>query len=91
VALLEKRGYLYNHSGDFPQVILIVPSHVPNNLHVSKYQNTVYKEEHTVCTHTVGYAIVLLMTPILKYFFSALKNIHMSGNFQKCSFFALLI
>jgi hypothetical protein len=31
VALLEKRGFLYNHSGDFPQVILIVPSHVPNN------------------------------------------------------------
>jgi hypothetical protein len=61
------------------------------HLHVSKDQNTVYKEEHTVCTHTVGYAIVLLMTPILKYFFSALKNIHMSGNFQKCSFFALLI
>jgi len=32
VALLEKRGFLYNHSGDFPQVILIIPSHVPNNL-----------------------------------------------------------
>jgi hypothetical protein len=32
VALLEKRGFLYNHSGDFPQVILIVPSHVPNNI-----------------------------------------------------------
>jgi hypothetical protein len=31
VALLEKRRFLYNHSGDFPQVILIVPSHVPNN------------------------------------------------------------
>jgi hypothetical protein len=30
VALLEKRRYLNNHSGDFPQVILIVPSHVPN-------------------------------------------------------------
>jgi hypothetical protein len=30
VALLEKRRFLYNHSGDFPQVILIVPSHVPN-------------------------------------------------------------
>jgi hypothetical protein len=27
VALLEKCGFLYNHSGDFPQVILIVPSH----------------------------------------------------------------
>jgi hypothetical protein len=25
-----KRGFLYNHSGDFPQVILIIPSHVPN-------------------------------------------------------------
>jgi hypothetical protein len=32
VALLEKRRFLYNHSGDFPQVILIVPSHVPNTL-----------------------------------------------------------
>jgi hypothetical protein len=31
VALLEKRRYLNNRSGDFPQVILIVPSHVPNN------------------------------------------------------------
>jgi hypothetical protein len=30
VALLEKRRYLNNRSGDFPQVILIVPSHVPN-------------------------------------------------------------
>ena len=30
MALLEKRRFLYNHSGDFPQVILIVPSHVPN-------------------------------------------------------------
>jgi hypothetical protein len=39
VALLEKRRFLYNHSGDFPQVILIVPSHVPNTsvliLHIS--------------------------------------------------------
>jgi hypothetical protein len=24
VALLEKRRFLYNHSGDFPQVILIL-------------------------------------------------------------------
>jgi hypothetical protein len=32
VALLEKRRYLNNHSGDFPQVILIVPSHVPNTV-----------------------------------------------------------
>ena len=31
MALLEKRRFLYNHSGDFPQVILIVPSHVPNS------------------------------------------------------------
>jgi hypothetical protein len=31
VALSEKRRFLYNHSGDFPQVILIIPSHVPNN------------------------------------------------------------
>jgi hypothetical protein len=30
VALLEKRRYLNNRSGDFPQVILIVPSHVLN-------------------------------------------------------------
>jgi MFS family permease len=36
VALLEKRRFLYNHSGDFPQVILIVPSHVPN-ICVPKY------------------------------------------------------
>jgi hypothetical protein len=35
VALLEKRRYLNNRSGDFPQVILIVPSHVPN----TKYLN----------------------------------------------------
>jgi hypothetical protein len=32
VALLEKRRFLYNHSGDFPQVILIIPSHVPNSV-----------------------------------------------------------
>jgi hypothetical protein len=32
VALLEKRRFLYNHSGDFPQVILIIPSHVPNSI-----------------------------------------------------------
>jgi hypothetical protein len=31
VALLEKRRYLNNRSRDFPQVILIVPSHVPNS------------------------------------------------------------
>jgi hypothetical protein len=39
VALLEKRRFLYNHSGDFPQVILIVPSHVPNkcNEFIEKY------------------------------------------------------
>jgi hypothetical protein len=36
VALLEKRRYLNNHSGDFPQVILIVPSHVPNS---PQYEN----------------------------------------------------
>ncbi len=34
MALLEKRGFLYNYSGDFPQVILIVPSHVPNRIFV---------------------------------------------------------
>jgi hypothetical protein len=38
VALLEKRRYLNNRSGDFPQVILIVPSHVPNNLTHINYQ-----------------------------------------------------
>jgi hypothetical protein len=32
VALLEKRRYLNNRSGDFPQVILIVPSHMPNTV-----------------------------------------------------------
>jgi hypothetical protein len=36
VALLEKRRYLNNRSGDFPQVILIVPSHVPNKLGETK-------------------------------------------------------
>jgi hypothetical protein len=35
VALLEKRRYLNNRSGDFPQVILIVPSHVPNTMCLS--------------------------------------------------------
>jgi hypothetical protein len=39
VALLEKRGFLYNHSGDFPQVILIIPSHVPNNILFAAKQN----------------------------------------------------
>jgi hypothetical protein len=45
VALLEKRRYLNNRSGDFPQVILIVPSHVPNTSHVpnsSTYLNGVH-------------------------------------------------
>jgi hypothetical protein len=37
VALLEKRRYLNNRSGDFPQVILIVPSHVPNKHHILAY------------------------------------------------------
>ena len=37
MALLEKRRFLYNHSGDFPQVILIIPSHVPN---IRKYIRT---------------------------------------------------
>ncbi len=32
MALLEKCRYLTNRSGDFPQVILIVPSHVPNRM-----------------------------------------------------------
>jgi hypothetical protein len=39
VALLEKRRFLYNHSGDFPQVILIVPSHVPNSTVCAKSLN----------------------------------------------------
>jgi hypothetical protein len=39
VALLEKRRYLNNRSGDFPQVILIVPSHVPNNIEKLKQRN----------------------------------------------------
>jgi hypothetical protein len=47
VALLEKRGFLYNHSGDFPQVILIVPSHMPNN----------YYSEHDKNNHIVYYII----------------------------------
>ena len=34
VGLLEKRRYLNNRSGDFPQVILIVPSHVPNSANI---------------------------------------------------------
>jgi hypothetical protein len=38
VALLEKRRYLNNRSGDFPQVILIVPSHVPNTSSLNKYR-----------------------------------------------------
>jgi hypothetical protein len=37
VALLEKRRYLNNRSGDFPQVILIVPSHVPNKYSGGKH------------------------------------------------------
>jgi hypothetical protein len=41
VALLEKRGFLYNHSGDFPQVILIIPSHVPNNVNKTRLTLTV--------------------------------------------------
>jgi hypothetical protein len=31
VALSQARILYQNHSGDFPQVILIIPSHVPNN------------------------------------------------------------
>jgi hypothetical protein len=40
VALLEKRRYLNNRSGDFPQVILIVPSHVPNSNPFMNYKFT---------------------------------------------------
>jgi hypothetical protein len=44
VALLEKRGFLYNHSGDFPQVILIIPSHVPNRFFfISEVRNVIKK------------------------------------------------
>jgi hypothetical protein len=42
VALLEKRRYLNNRSGDFPQVILIVPSHVPNKYTILIKQHNVY-------------------------------------------------
>jgi hypothetical protein len=43
VALLEKRRYLNNRSGDFPQVILIVPSHVPNIALTYKARNYCFK------------------------------------------------
>jgi hypothetical protein len=46
VALLEKRRYLNNRSGDFPQVILIVPSHVPN---IDKIGKIVNRHEKLVC------------------------------------------
>jgi hypothetical protein len=51
VALLEKRRYLNNRSGDFPQVILIVPSHVPNNIYIyrAKYRQSLNREENQ-CT-----------------------------------------
>jgi hypothetical protein len=42
VALLEKRRFLYNHSGDFPQVILIVPSHVPNTNNAKNSATLIY-------------------------------------------------
>jgi hypothetical protein len=49
VALLEKRRYLNNRSGDFPQVILIVPSHVPNNcdliFNANFYQCSLWRHE----------------------------------------------
>jgi hypothetical protein len=65
VALLERHGFLYNHSGDFPQVILIVPSHVPNKISLYSYYNmrqTVgnqYKEDilhrpRSKCTFSSG-------------------------------------
>jgi hypothetical protein len=47
VALLEKRRYLNNRSGDFPQVILIVPSHVPN----SRKRNTYYESRKDAVHH----------------------------------------
>jgi hypothetical protein len=52
VALLEKRRYLNNHSGDFPQVILIVPSHVPNNcanFTPAPEKNDQYSTNHSKC------------------------------------------
>jgi hypothetical protein len=45
VALLEKRRYLNNRSGDFPQVILIVPSHVPNNRYSVYFTVPVYDQQ----------------------------------------------
>jgi hypothetical protein len=42
VALLEKRRYLNNRSGDFPQVILIVPSHVPNTYYTKQMKHSTW-------------------------------------------------
>jgi hypothetical protein len=47
VALLEKRRYLNNRSGDFPQVILIVPSHVPNSTQLRIFQKEIKSRADT--------------------------------------------
>jgi hypothetical protein len=52
VALLEKRRYLNNRSGDFPQVILIVPSHVPNR------GKRVYHRWYTNTVHTFSWPLL---------------------------------
>jgi hypothetical protein len=49
VALLEKRRYLNNRSGDFPQVILIVPSHVPNTTRVLAPPEAAFLHTFAVC------------------------------------------
>jgi hypothetical protein len=56
VALLEKRRFLYNHSGDFPQVILIVPSHVPNSVKGMPQKNTL---DDVAYTCMLSYPIVV--------------------------------
>ncbi len=54
MALLEKRRYLNNRSGDFPQEILIIPSHVPNTAFPLKRVLLISKEL------SKGYALALL-------------------------------
>jgi hypothetical protein len=69
VALLEKRRFLYNHSGDFPQVILIIPSHVPNNIFVQvvkaqvgqkgELKDSVSRDYCYLCVNIIGSYICL--------------------------------
>jgi len=54
VALLEKRGFLYNHSGDFPQVILIIPSHVPNKPFRTLYRIMSYKDMSSILAEPIA-------------------------------------